>query len=75
MTAHDKRTLIERLKWIADWSEPGIDLADAGTAREALDRIERLTYALACLANEDWHWATVETMRAFAAETLAEMGD
>lgn len=40
MTAHDKRTLEERLQWIADWSEPDIDLADAGTAREALDRIK-----------------------------------
>ncbi len=38
--AHDRRTLEERLQWIADWSEPGIDLADAGTAREALDRIK-----------------------------------
>ena len=38
--AHDRRTLEQRLKWIADWSEPGIDLADAGTAREALDRIK-----------------------------------
>lgn len=37
--AHDPRTLEERLQWIADWSEPGIDLADAGTAREALDKL------------------------------------
>lgn len=40
--AHDPRTLEERLQWIADWSEPGIDLADAGTAREALDTIKAL---------------------------------
>lgn len=40
MTAHDERTLEERLEWIANWSEPGIDLADAGTCREALDRIK-----------------------------------
>lgn len=39
-SAHDKRTLEQRLQWIADWSEPDIDLADAGTAREALDRIK-----------------------------------
>jgi hypothetical protein len=37
--AHAPRTLEERLKWIADWSEPDINLADAGTAREALNRI------------------------------------
>lgn len=37
--AHDRRTLEERLQWIADWSEPGIDLADAGTAVEALDKL------------------------------------
>lgn len=37
--AHDPRTLEERLQWIADWSEPDIDLADAGTAREALDKL------------------------------------
>ena len=42
-SAHDTRTLEERLRWIADWSEPDIDLADAGTAREALERIEQLT--------------------------------
>lgn len=40
MSAHDPRTLEERLEWIANWSEPDIDLADAGTAREALDRIK-----------------------------------
>ncbi|MEN9924058.1 MAG: hypothetical protein RL268_184 [Pseudomonadota bacterium] len=28
--AHDRRTLEDRLQWIADWSEPDIDLADAG---------------------------------------------
>lgn len=37
--AHDRRTLEQRLQWIADWSEPGIDLADAGTAREVVERI------------------------------------
>lgn len=70
MTAHDKRTLIERLEWIADWSETGIDLADAGTAREALERIKRLEYVLGCIANEDWTWATVAEMRELAAEAL-----
>lgn len=39
-TAHDKRTLEQRLEWIANWSEPDIDLADAGTCREALDHIK-----------------------------------
>lgn len=71
--AHDPRSLVERLKWIADWSEPGIDLADAGTAREALDTIERLSYALACIANPDWK-ATVEDMREFATTTLKGLG-
>lgn len=47
MNAHDKRTLKERLQWIADWSEPDIDLADAGTAREALERINALEAELA----------------------------
>lgn len=45
--AHDPRTLEDRLQWIADWSEPGIDLADAGTAREALDTIKHLRAELA----------------------------
>jgi len=39
VSAHDKRTLDQRLEWIANWSEPDIDLADAGTCREALDKI------------------------------------
>lgn len=55
MNAHDTRTLEERLRWIADWSEPDIDLADAGTAREALERIEQLT-------------AEVERLKAIVAE-------
>lgn len=72
MTAHDPRSLTERLKWIADWSEPSIDLADAGTAREALEVIERLSYTLGCIANPDWKTATVEAMRELAAATLKD---
>lgn len=50
--AHDPRTLEERLQWIADWSEPGIDLADAGTAREALERIRAQAIRIRQLEDE-----------------------
>lgn len=67
--AHDRRTLEERLQWIADWSEPGIDLADAGTAREALDKlraqaaeIERLTRRIEDAAKDMREAAAKEAM-------------
>lgn len=82
--AHDPRTLEERLQWIADWSEPDIDLADAGTAREALDRIKAdeatiarlreqvadLAYTLGCIANEDWANMTADDARREARAAL-----
>ncbi|SCW56440.1 hypothetical protein SAMN02927924_01390 [Sphingobium faniae] len=50
--AHDPRTLEERLEWIANWSEPDIDLADAGTAREALDKLNQQVAEIARLKLE-----------------------
>lgn len=46
MSAHDTRSLKERLEWICNWSEPDVDLADAGTCREALDRFTELEVEL-----------------------------
>ena len=75
MIAHEKRTLKERLEWIADWSEPDIDLADAGTAREALDRIEalerqvdfRAAVAYDCGHTAGWNAALDAALKAFQA--------
>lgn len=74
MNAHDKRTLEERLEWIADWSEPGIDLADAGTAREALEKIREQAARIAKLEAAE-HRARIEGARAMqdAAAQVASL--
>ena len=76
MNAHDRRTLEERLQWIADWSEPDIDLADAGTAREALEKIREQAARIAKLESA-FHRARIEGARAMqeAAATEALTAD
>lgn len=69
MNAHDQRTLEQRLQWIADWSEPDIDLADAGTTREALDKIREQAAEIKRLTKriEDEREDAAKAMREAAA--------
>lgn len=61
-SAHDTRTLEERLQWVADWSEPGTDLADAGLIREALDRIRQQDAEIARIKAEGgMQWRPIDT--------------
>ena len=60
--AHDKRTLKERLEWIANWSEPDIDLADAamtcqkcnGTGSYMYDENHRKLCEACCPHDQGW---------------------